>query len=81
MVGVIPHPAAKEALEAHLVGLRSRLRGHTTGGAHLNFLEGEERVGRTKAGFTEEGYRRLQALKRRLDPQNLFRYGIDLAEG
>ena len=81
MVGIIPHPEAKQALEAHLAGLRSRLRGHTTGGAYLNFLEGEERVGRTKAGFTEEGYRRLQALKRRFDPQNLFRYGIDLAGG
>jgi FAD/FMN-containing dehydrogenase len=78
MVGVTPGPQAMEALQAHLARVRAQLRPHTTGGAYLNFLEGEEKAGRTKAAFTAEGYARLQELKRQYDPQNLFRYGIDL---
>ncbi len=58
--------------------LHERLRPHTTGGAYLNFLEGAEKVARTREGFTAEDYRRLQALKHQYDPQDLFRYGIDL---
>lgn len=81
MVGIIPDPAAGQALAHHLAGVRERLRPHTTGGAYLNFLEGEEKVTRTRAAFTPDDYRRLQALKRQYDPQNLFRYGIDLTGG
>ena len=77
-VSAIPTPEAREALHAHFNRLHEQLRPYATGGAYLNFLEGEEKVSRTKAGFTAEGYGRLQALKRRYDPQNLFRYGIDL---
>ena len=81
MVGITPGPEATEALQAHLARVREQLRPHTTGGAYLNFLEGEERVARTRAAFTPEGYRRLQGLKQQYDPQNLFRYGIDLIGG
>ncbi len=77
-VGATPTPEAKEALHAHLAQLREQLRPHTTGGAYLNFLEGAEKVARTREGFTPEDYRRLQGLKHQYDPQDLFRYGIDL---
>lgn len=80
-VGITPGPEAMGALQDHLARVREQLRPRTTGGAYLNFLEGEERVTRTRAAFTPEGYRRLQALKQQYDPQNLFRYGIDLIGG
>jgi FAD/FMN-containing dehydrogenase len=43
-----------------------------TGRVYVNFIgdEGEERV---VASFGREGYRRLQAVKARYDPDNLFR--------
>jgi hypothetical protein len=80
-VGATPTPEAKEALHAHLARLRERLRPHTTGGAYLNFLTGAQKGARPHEGLTEEDYRRLQALKRQYDPQNLFRYGLDLMGG
>ena len=44
----------------------------TTGRVYVNFIgdEGEDRV---VASFGAEGYARLQALKDRYDPGNLFR--------
>jgi len=80
-VSAIPTPEARDALQAHFARVHERLRPHATGGAYLNFLEGAEKVARTRAGFTPEAYRRLQALKGQYDPQNLFRYGIDLIGG
>lgn len=77
MVGIIPDPAAGLALADHLSGVRERLRPHTTGGAYLNFLEGEERVARTRAAFTPDDHRRRQARKRQYGPEYLFRFGVD----
>ena len=80
-VSAIPTPEAADALAAQFARVHERLRPHATGGAYLNFLEGPEKIARTRQGFTPEAYRRLQALKRQYDPQNLFRYGIDLVGG
>ncbi len=44
----------------------------TTGRAYLNFI-GEEGEDRVRAAFGPETYARLQALKDRYDPTNLFR--------
>ena len=53
---------------------------HTTGGAYINFLsdEGPDRV---RAAYGEEGYARLQALKRRYDPDNLFHRNQNIRPG
>ena len=53
-------------------GLWSALAPHHTGSVYVNFLmdEGEERV---RKAYGERKWERLQALKRRYDPQNLFR--------
>jgi len=49
-----------------------------TGGAYINFLsaEGEERV---RSAYGPEKYARLQALKDRYDPTNLFRLNQNIA--
>jgi FAD/FMN-containing dehydrogenase len=52
--------------------LGARIKPYTTGRAYLNFI-GEEGEDRVRAAFGPETYARLQALKDRYDPQNLFR--------
>jgi hypothetical protein len=53
-------------------GLWSALEPHHMSSVYVNFLmeEGEERV---RAAYGAEKYERLKALKRRYDPENLFR--------
>ena len=52
--------------------LSAAMKPYTTGRVYVNFIgdEGEDRV---VAAFGPEGYPRLQALKDRYDPDNLFR--------
>jgi FAD/FMN-containing dehydrogenase/pimeloyl-ACP methyl ester carboxylesterase len=65
-------PADDEANIAWTRELSAAIKPFTTGRVYVNFIgdEGEERV---VASFGTEGYRRLQALKDRYDPGNLFR--------
>ena len=52
--------------------LSAAMQPFTTGRVYVNFIgdEGEQRV---IASFGRDGYRRLQAIKNRYDPGNLFR--------
>jgi FAD/FMN-containing dehydrogenase len=52
--------------------LRDALEPFTTGGVYLNFI-GDEGDARIVAAYGPEAYSRLQALKDRYDPSNLFR--------
>lgn len=51
---------------------------YTTGGIYVNFLSGDEQAAR-RAAYGEDTYRRLQALKGRWDPENLFHYNQNIA--
>jgi FAD/FMN-containing dehydrogenase/pimeloyl-ACP methyl ester carboxylesterase len=65
-------PADDEANIAWTREFSAAIKPFTTGRVYVNFIgdEGEERV---VASFGVDGYRRLQALKDRYDPSNLFR--------
>jgi FAD/FMN-containing dehydrogenase len=52
--------------------LSAAMKPFTTGRVYVNFI-GDEGDARVVASFGEAGYRRLQALKDRYDPENLFR--------
>ena len=67
-----PEPSMDEACIAWTKELGAAMKPFATGRAYLNFIgdEGEERV---IAAFGTEAYARLQALKDRYDPDNLFR--------
>jgi FAD/FMN-containing dehydrogenase len=53
-------------------GFAEEMRSFATGGVWLNWVgdEGEDRI---RAAFGPEGYARLQAVKARFDPDNVFR--------
>jgi len=71
IVGVDPDPANRERITSWCKGYWDALHPYSAGGAYVNFMmdEGEERV---RATYREH-YDRLAAVKKRYDPDNLFR--------
>ena len=56
--------------------ISAALKPWTTGGAYLNFLEGEEKARRAATAFSPAHLVRLEAVKAALDPDNCFPYGL-----
>ena len=52
----------------------------TTGAVYLNFI-GDEGAERVEAAFGPEKFARLQALKTKWDPDNLFRHNQNIKPG
>jgi hypothetical protein len=79
-VGAAMGPEGTLVLDAGLAGLREAMRPYMTERAMLNFLgDGDVGPERTRACFTTEEFARLQAIKRRYDPQNRFRFNHNIA--
>jgi FAD/FMN-containing dehydrogenase len=72
-----PDPADAETNIAYTRDIAGAMKPWTTGRAYLNFL-GDEGIGRVEAAFGPERYRRLQALKDKWDPENLFRHNQNI---
>ena len=71
IVGVDPDPANGEAIANWCRQYWDALHPHSAGGAYVNFMmdEGQERVQATYG----DNYARLAQVKRKYDPQNVFR--------
>ena len=71
IVGVDPDPVNNEKITTWTKQYWEKLHPYSAGGAYVNFMmdEGEERV---KATYGEN-YERLVTIKRKYDPNNLFR--------
>lgn len=71
IVGVDPNPAQAAKLRDWAVGYYDALHSYSSGGAYVNFMmdEGTDRV---RASYGAN-YSRLEQVKRRYDPENLFR--------
>jgi len=72
IVGVDPDPANRERITNWARDYWNALHPHCAPGAYVNFMmadEGDERVRATYRG----NYKRLQQVKRKYDPKNLFR--------
>jgi hypothetical protein len=67
-----PDPADDDANIVWTRELSAAMKPFTTGRVYVNFI-GDEGQDRIVASFGREGYARLQALKDRYDPDNLFR--------
>lgn len=71
IVGVDPDPSNNDRIIAWARRYHEALHPHSAGGAYVNFMmeEGQDRVRATYGG----NYDRLVELKRKLDPDNVFR--------
>jgi FAD/FMN-containing dehydrogenase len=72
-----PDPTDTETNVAYTRGTATAMKPWTTGRAYLNFI-GDEGKGRVEAAFGPEKYARLQALKDKWDPGNLFRHNQNI---
>ena len=72
-----PDPADAERNIAYTRAIAASMKPWTTGRAYLNFI-GDEGAGRVEAAFGPEKFARLQALKRKWDPDNLFRHNQNI---
>ncbi|MFD5931454.1 MULTISPECIES: FAD-binding oxidoreductase [unclassified Streptomyces] len=70
-------PADDERCRRWVKDVRADARPWSTGAVYLNFLgdEGEDRVA---AGLGEDNLRRLASVKRRFDPDNVFRFNHNI---
>ncbi len=70
-------PADTEANIAYTRTFATAMKPWTTGRAYLNFL-GDEGAGRVEAAYGPEKFAKLQALKAKWDPTNLFRHNQNI---
>ncbi len=76
VAAAVPTPEIFSAVTRHVALLKQDLGPHLHGGVYMNFLEGEEARERTRQGFSPEAFARLQALKTRYDPENIFSHSF-----
>jgi FAD/FMN-containing dehydrogenase len=72
-----PDPADTERNIAYTREIATAMKPWATGRAYLNFL-GDEGAGRVEAAFGPEKFAKLQALKTKWDPTNLFRHNQNI---
>lgn len=75
--GIWEDPADDERCRRWVKDVRSDARPWSTGAVYLNFT-GDEGAERVAAGLGEENMRRLAALKREYDPDNVFRFNHNI---
>ncbi|MEU6542154.1 FAD-binding oxidoreductase [Streptomyces sp. NPDC046859] len=71
-------PADDERCVRWVRDVRAGARPYSTGAVYLNFI-GDEGTDRVEAGLGAENTRRLAGLKRRYDPDNVFRFNHNIA--
>jgi FAD/FMN-containing dehydrogenase len=76
--GMWEDPADDERCIAWVRDVRARVQPWSTGAAYLNFI-GDEGTDRVTAGLGAENTRRLAAVKREYDPDNVFRFNHNIA--
>lgn len=77
-VGIPMGPGAADAIEAHLPAMRAALEPWEAGCGYLNFAERAIAVDRL---FSPAAYARLQEVKRRYDPEAVFRANHQVSVG
>lgn len=71
-------PESRKAMEEYIPLYKRELHPYLHGGIYMNLTNGDEARARVKDAYTPEKYERLLALKAKVDPKNLFRFGVPL---
>jgi FAD/FMN-containing dehydrogenase len=72
IVGIDPDPANRESITQWTRAYSQAMSPFGAGGGYVNFLQGDEGTGRLRATY-RDNYDRLVEVKRRYDPDNVFR--------
>jgi FAD/FMN-containing dehydrogenase len=78
IVGVDPDPANNDAMIEWAKAYHDALHPHSAGGGYVNMMMHDEGPERVRASYGDN-YDRLVEVKRRYDPQNLFRINQNIA--
>ncbi len=78
LIGMVPTPEARQALEEYNTSFKQELAPYLTGGVYMNFMDGEEARARIKDAYSPEAYEQLMTLKAKYDPENRFRFSFAL---
>jgi len=71
-IGLWLEPAEDEAITARVRAVSDAMEPHSTGARYVNFLADEGEAG-VRSAYGAESFTRLQSLKARYDPTNVFR--------
>ncbi len=77
-ISIAPTQALWEAANGYVAEVKRAFKPYTTGGMYLNFMEWQDTEARTRDAFTAEGFARIQAVKMKYDPENVFSYSFNL---
>lgn len=73
-IGATPTPESKPVIQNYLATLQDKLEPHATGATYLNFLDLDGATSeRIQAAYGDQDWNKLRELKRKWDPQNMFR--------
>jgi len=77
-VSITPTAEAFEISRQFMHTFKGVLAAHLTNGVYLNFLDGEDAREQTRNAYSAQNFDRLQVLKAKYDPDNLFNHSFDI---
>jgi hypothetical protein len=80
-VAAVPTPQIHTGVSQYITQLKLDLTPHLHGGVYINFLEGDEARKFIRKGFSTDAFTRLQIVKAKYDPQNIFNHSYDFQPG
>ncbi|HSP46982.1 MAG TPA: FAD-binding oxidoreductase [Clostridiaceae bacterium] len=78
MIGLTPTPEIRSHLLETVSLLKYHLRDHLLSNVYINFTEGDEKWHLSKDAFSDEAFSRLQKVKAKYDPENVFNHSVDI---
>jgi FAD/FMN-containing dehydrogenase len=77
-IGATVTPAMTEKVVAHLSLIENVVEPYTTKEVFLNFVEVDPSPERVRVSYTAQDWKKLRELKRKVDPDNLFRFNRNI---